>query len=183
MAAHTIYPATGEYLSAASRTSRPRANSAPVDTAPSKTRLHAGAPVPTLNGSLSRQPIASSPMFRNEIARIVFSPVTTAQLGNSIVKARFAAALIVVSVARKHGDTLIRTLRKTYSDHFAEGCRDDEKLGEVLHKMDEPSLGKLLHDRERGKLRLHLSFITTPPKTGWEIERVRRSRMLRREAW
>jgi hypothetical protein len=68
------------------------------------------------------------------------------------MKARFAAALIVVSVARKHGDTLIRTLRKTYGDHFAESCRDDEKLGEVLHKMDEPSLGKLLHDRECGRL-------------------------------
>lgn len=68
------------------------------------------------------------------------------------MKARFAAALIVVSIGRKHGDTSIRALRKTYGDHFAEGCRDDEKLGQVLHKMDEPSLGKLLRDRERGKL-------------------------------
>jgi hypothetical protein len=66
--------------------------------------------------------------------------------------ARFAAALIVASIRRKHGNTLIRTLRKSYGDHFAEGCRDDEKLGDVLHKMDEPSLSKLLDDRERGKL-------------------------------
>jgi hypothetical protein len=74
------------------------------------------------------------------------------QHGRSIMKARFPAALVVVSIGRKHGNTLIRTLRKTYGDHFAERCRDDEKLGDVLHKMDEPSLSKLLHDRQRGKL-------------------------------
>jgi hypothetical protein len=55
-------------------------------------------------------------------------------------------------IGRKHGNTLIRTLRKTYGAHFAEGCRDDEKLSDVLHKMDEPSLSKLLHDHERGRL-------------------------------
>jgi hypothetical protein len=93
----------------------------------------------------------SSPTIRNEIGRINFSPVTN-QLGRSIMKARFAAALIAASIRRKHGNTLIRTLRKSYGDHFAEGCRDDEKLGDVLHKMDEPSLSKLLGDRERGKL-------------------------------
>jgi len=87
-------------------------------------------------------------MIRNEIGRMVFLPINNPQLGRSLMK----AALIVVSIGRKHGNTLIRTLRKTYGDHFAEGCRDDEKLGEVLHKMDEPSLSKLLHDRERGKL-------------------------------
>lgn len=68
------------------------------------------------------------------------------------MKARFAAALIVASISRKHGNTPIRTLRKSYGDHFAEGCRDDEKLGDVMHKMDEPSLSKLLDDREHGKL-------------------------------
>jgi hypothetical protein len=94
----------------------------------------------------------SSPMIRNEIGRLVFSPVANLQLGRPIVKARFAAALIVASIRRKHGNTLIRTLRKSYGDHFAEGCPDDEKLGDVLHKMDEPSLRKLLNDRERGKL-------------------------------
>jgi hypothetical protein len=56
------------------------------------------------------------------------------------MKARFAAALIVASIRRKHGNTLIRALRKSYGD------------GHVLHKMDEPSPGKLLDDRERGKL-------------------------------
>ena len=68
------------------------------------------------------------------------------------MKARFPAAIFALSIGRKHGDTLIRTLRKTYGDNFAAGCRDDEKLGDVLHKMDTRSLGKLLHDRVRGKL-------------------------------
>jgi hypothetical protein len=68
------------------------------------------------------------------------------------MKARFPAAIIALSIGRKHGNTPIRTLRKTYGDHFAEGCRDDEKLGDVLHKMDMPSLSRLLRDRVRGKL-------------------------------
>lgn len=55
-------------------------------------------------------------------------------------------------IGRKHGNTLIRTLRKTYGPHFAEGCRDDEKLSDVLHKMDESSLSKLIHDHQAGKL-------------------------------
>jgi hypothetical protein len=55
-------------------------------------------------------------------------------------------------ISRKHGNTLIRTLRKTYGSSFAEGCGDDEKLSDVLHKMDEASLSKLLHDHERGAL-------------------------------
>lgn len=49
-------------------------------------------------------------------------------------------------------DTLIRTLRKTYGASFALGCSDDEKLSDVLHKIDEHSLGGLLRDLQRGKL-------------------------------
>jgi hypothetical protein len=30
-------------------------------------------------------------------------------------------------IGHKHGNTLIRTLRKSYGEHFAEGCRDDER--------------------------------------------------------
>jgi hypothetical protein len=60
--------------------------------------------------------------------------------------------LIAVSIGREHGNTLIRTLRKTYGDHFAESCRDDEKLSDVLNKMDTRSLSRLLRDRVRGKL-------------------------------
>lgn len=49
-------------------------------------------------------------------------------------------------VSKKHGNTLIGTLRKTYGQHFADGCGDHEKLCDVLHKMDEPSLRQLIHD-------------------------------------
>jgi hypothetical protein len=43
------------------------------------------------------------------------------------------------------GDALIRTLWKAYGAHFAQGCRDNEKLCDVLHQMDEPSLSTLIH--------------------------------------
>lgn len=55
-------------------------------------------------------------------------------------------------IGRKHGNTLVGTLRKTYGGSFALGCRDDEKLGDVLPKMDEYSLNGLLRDHQRGKL-------------------------------
>ena len=55
-------------------------------------------------------------------------------------------------ISRKHGNTLIRTLRKTYGRDFAPGCADDEKLSDVLHRLDEPSLSKLIRDHEAGKL-------------------------------
>lgn len=50
--------------------------------------------------------------------------------------------------ARKHGNAL-RMLRQTYGAHFAEGGRDDEKRSDLLHKMDEPSLSKLVRPRRR----------------------------------
>jgi hypothetical protein len=35
---------------------------------------------------------------------------------------------------------------------FARGCGDQEKLSYVLHKLDEPSLKKLIRDLESGRL-------------------------------
>jgi hypothetical protein len=55
-------------------------------------------------------------------------------------------------ISRKHGNTLMRTLRKIYGAHFAPGCGDMEKLSDVLHKLDEPSLSALVHDHEGGHL-------------------------------
>ena len=55
-------------------------------------------------------------------------------------------------ISRKHGDTLLGTLRMTYGKRFAEGCADSEKLSDVLHKMDEPSLTKLIQDHDAGRL-------------------------------
>ncbi len=55
-------------------------------------------------------------------------------------------------MSRNHGNTLVRTLRKHYGVDFAYGCADTDKLGDVLHKLDEPSLSKLVRDLEGGKL-------------------------------
>jgi hypothetical protein len=56
-------------------------------------------------------------------------------------------------MSKKHGNTLIRTLRKHYGVDFAKGCADNEKLSDVLHRIDEPSLSKLVRDEEAGKLK------------------------------
>jgi len=48
--------------------------------------------------------------------------------------------------------TLIRTLPKYYGRDFAYGCSDNEKVSDVLHKLDEPSLSKLVRDHQDGKL-------------------------------
>jgi hypothetical protein len=55
-------------------------------------------------------------------------------------------------ISRKHGNTLIRTLRKTYGEGFASGCADDVKLSDVLTKLDETSLSHLIRDHEAGEL-------------------------------
>lgn len=55
-------------------------------------------------------------------------------------------------ISRKHGNTLVSTLRKIYGASFAPGAQPGEKLSEVLAEMDEPSLSKLVHDHERGDL-------------------------------
>jgi hypothetical protein len=49
-------------------------------------------------------------------------------------------------IARKHGNTLIATLRHTYGDGFAREMPADAKLVDVLHRLDEPSLTQLIHD-------------------------------------
>lgn len=55
-------------------------------------------------------------------------------------------------IIRKHGNTLVRTLRKIYGSSFAEGADPNEQLADVLAEMDEPSLSKLVHDHEHGHL-------------------------------
>ena len=55
-------------------------------------------------------------------------------------------------ISRKHGNTLVRTLRKMYGRGFAEGAPETETLRNVLVDMDEPSLSKLVHDHEHGQL-------------------------------
>ncbi len=55
-------------------------------------------------------------------------------------------------ISRKYGNTLIRTLRRTYGQNFAGACGNKKKLGDVLHKLDEPSLTRLIRDHEAGDL-------------------------------
>lgn len=55
-------------------------------------------------------------------------------------------------ISRRHGKTLIRTLRRTYGQGFAGAYGNKKKLGDVLHKLDGPSLTRLIHDHETGKL-------------------------------
>ena len=55
-------------------------------------------------------------------------------------------------ISRKHGNTLVHTLRKIYGRNFAPGCEDHEKLSDVLHKLDETSLNQLVADQATGVL-------------------------------
>ncbi len=42
-------------------------------------------------------------------------------------------------ISRKHGNTLVRTLRKMYGAGFAPGFNDSGKLSDVLRKFNEPT--------------------------------------------
>lgn len=55
-------------------------------------------------------------------------------------------------MSRKFGNTPIGILRQHYGKDFAYGCADNEKLGDMLQNVDEPSLSKLVKDLEAGKL-------------------------------
>jgi hypothetical protein len=55
-------------------------------------------------------------------------------------------------ISHKHGDTLIRTLRKIYGPSFAAGYPETEKLGEVLLHLNETSLSQLRRDHQTGHL-------------------------------
>jgi hypothetical protein len=55
-------------------------------------------------------------------------------------------------LSRKHGNTLVGTLRKHYGSDFAFRCAESERLSDCLHKVDEPSLSKLVRDHQDGKL-------------------------------
>jgi hypothetical protein len=55
-------------------------------------------------------------------------------------------------IGGRHGNTLIRTLRKVYGQSFAAGYPDAEKLSEVLLKLNETSLSQLRRDQETNHL-------------------------------
>jgi len=45
-------------------------------------------------------------------------------------------------ISHKHGNTLLRTLRKIYGQSFAAGYPETEKLSEVLLQLNETSLSR-----------------------------------------
>jgi hypothetical protein len=55
-------------------------------------------------------------------------------------------------IGKKHGNTLIRTLRMTYGTSFAKGCSDTEMLSDALVKLDKASLSQLIEDHQAGRL-------------------------------
>lgn len=55
-------------------------------------------------------------------------------------------------ISRKHGNTLMGTLRKHYGAGFASGFEDTAKLSDVLTTLDESSLTKLVRDHQAGAL-------------------------------
>jgi len=44
---------------------------------------------------------------------------------------------------------MTKTLRQSYGAGFAPGRSGDEKLKDVLHDLDEPSLTHLIHDLQK----------------------------------
>jgi len=55
-------------------------------------------------------------------------------------------------ISHKHGNTLIRTLRKIYGQCFAARYPETEKLSEVLLQLNETSMSQLRRDHETGHL-------------------------------
>jgi hypothetical protein len=51
-------------------------------------------------------------------------------------------------IHKKRSDTLVRTLRKEYGEHFAKGHRGDMTLGALLKKTGAASLSELLKKKK-----------------------------------
>ena len=60
-------------------------------------------------------------------------------------------------ISRKHGNTLVSTLRKIYGPSFASSAAPHETLTQVLAELDEHSLSQLVHDHENGHLEQKIS--------------------------
>ncbi|MBR0779768.1 hypothetical protein [Bradyrhizobium iriomotense] len=57
------------------------------------------------------------------------------------------------AISKKHGSTLVGTLRKIYGKGFAAGYADTTQLSEVLPQLNETSLSQLRRDHDTGHLR------------------------------
>ena len=55
-------------------------------------------------------------------------------------------------ISGKHGNTLVRTLRKMYGQGFAAGYPETAKLSEVMPQLNEISISQLRRDHEMDNL-------------------------------
>ena len=55
-------------------------------------------------------------------------------------------------ISKKHGNTLVSTLRKIYGSTFAAGQPGSAKLTDILEHLNETSLSQLVHDHANKKL-------------------------------
>lgn len=60
--------------------------------------------------------------------------------------------LSVLFIRRRHGNTLIRTMRRAYGPQFGTGCESDDRLSDVLDKLDDISLSAILRDQSFDRL-------------------------------
>ena len=60
-------------------------------------------------------------------------------------------------ISKKHGNTLIRTLRRHYGAAFAPGFGDAQTLSDVLATLDAQSLSQIVRDHEKGTLAGHIA--------------------------
>jgi hypothetical protein len=60
-------------------------------------------------------------------------------------------------ISSKHGDILVRTLRKIYGQGFAAGYPETARLSEVLLQLNETSVSQLRRDHETDHLEHKIS--------------------------
>jgi hypothetical protein len=60
-------------------------------------------------------------------------------------------------ISKKHGNTLVSTLRKIYGPTFAAGFQPHQNLSDILATLDDASLSQVVRDHEGN--RLHLKIV------------------------
>jgi hypothetical protein len=59
-------------------------------------------------------------------------------------------------ISRKHGNTLVKTLRSRYGSGFAPGFKDTDMLANLLAGFVKPSLSQLIKDYQAGEFDGHI---------------------------
>jgi len=63
-------------------------------------------------------------------------------------------------ISSKHGNTLVRTLRKIYGQGFAAGYPETAQLSEVMLQLNETSLSQLRRDYETHHLKHKIAHVS-----------------------